>query len=240
MAGLSANGALSPRSGRARLPSVPMCAAPIDPTDPRPDTRSDRTGSEQAHDPGFAPISLRPAIDVAEVQEQLRALGQTRSTTAMAERTELLRLLGRLDEALTVAEETYRLVMFTGDRADLVAARVRRAHVLHDLGRYERAAAEAALARDTATIEEWSELEGAAAEIEGWSLYELARFAEARAALSRAYDAFRAAGAPQERTQALREAIDASMRASMTQPHAAPDERADPVRAAATRVDRPR
>lgn len=217
-----------------------MCAAPTEPTDRSSDSSAEPGATADEHGPGFAPISLRPAVDVADVQERLRRLGQTRSTTAMAERTELLRLLGRLDEALTIAEETYRLAMFTGDRADLVAARIRRAHVLHDLGRYERAAAEAALARDTATIEEWSELEGAAAEIEGWSLYELARFSEARTALSRAYDAFRAAGASQERTQALREAIQASMRASLTQPHAAPEPAPDPVRNAAMRVDPPR
>lgn len=74
--------------------------------------------------------------------------------------------------------------MFTGERQDKVAARIRRAHVLHDLGRHDRAAAEAAMARDTAATEEWPELEGAAAEIEGWSLFENDRFDEARAALA--------------------------------------------------------
>ncbi|WP_144760700.1 hypothetical protein [Curtobacterium sp. 9128] len=171
----------------------------------------------------FAPISLRPAVDVQAVQERLRALGQSRSTDALAERAELLRLLGRLDEALVVAEEVFRLTMFTGERADKVAARIRRAHVLHDLGRYERAATESALARDTATTEEWPELEGAAAELEGWSLFELNRFEEARAVLGRSYEAFRAAGAPAERTEALRTAVEAAMRASIAQPAAEPE-----------------
>ncbi|MFJ3379103.1 hypothetical protein ACIPJ2_01740 [Curtobacterium sp. NPDC090217] len=171
----------------------------------------------------FAPISLRPAVDVQVVQDRLRALGQSRSTEALAERAELLRLLGRLDEALVVAEEVFRLTMFTGERADKVAARIRRAHVLHDLGRYERAATESALARDTAATEEWPELEGAAAELEGWSLFELNRFEEAREILGRSYEAFRAAGAPSERTDALRSAVEAAMRASIAQPAAAPE-----------------
>ncbi|WP_420365696.1 hypothetical protein AAEP80_01635 [Curtobacterium sp. L3-7] len=171
----------------------------------------------------FAPISLRPAVDVQVVQDRLRALGQSRSTEALAERAELLRLLGRLDEALVVAEEVFRLTMFTGERADKVAARIRRAHVLHDLGRYERAATESALARDTAATEEWPELEGAAAELEGWSLFELNRFEEAREVLGRSYEAFRAAGAPSERTDALRSAVEAAMRASIAQPAAAPE-----------------
>ena len=166
----------------------------------------------------FAPISLRPAVDADAVQQRLRDLGQSRSTDALAERAELLRLLGRLDESLVVAEEVFRLTMFTGERSDKVASRIRRAHVLHDLGRYERAATEAAMARDTARTEEWPELEGAAAELEGWSLFELSRFDEARSALSRAYQAFRQAGAPSERTEALRTAVEAALRASVAQP----------------------
>ncbi|MGN7190635.1 MULTISPECIES: hypothetical protein [unclassified Curtobacterium] len=171
----------------------------------------------------FAPISLRPAVDAEAVQQRLRDLGQSRSTDALAERAELLRLLGRLDESLVVAEEVFRLTMFTGERSDKVASRIRRAHVLHDLGRYERAAAEAAMARDTARTEDWPELEGAAAELEGWSLFELSRFDEARSALSRAYQAFRQAGAPSERTEALRTAVEAALRASAAQPKPAED-----------------
>lgn len=171
----------------------------------------------------FAPISLRPAVDADAVQQRLRDLGQSRSTDALAERAELLRLLGRLDESLVVAEEVFRLTMFTGERSDKVAARIRRAHVLHDLGRHERAATEAAMARDTARTEEWPELEGAAAELEGWSLFELSRFDEARSALSRAYQAFRQAGAPSERTEALRTAVEAALRASVSQAKPADD-----------------
>ncbi len=166
----------------------------------------------------FAPISLRPAVDADAIQQRLRDLGQSRSTEALAERAELLRLLGRLDESLVIAEEVFRLTMFTGERSDKVSARIRRAHVLHDLGRYERAATESAMARDTARTEEWPELEGAAAELEGWSLFELSRFEEARSALSRAYQAFRQAGAPSERTEALRTAVEAALRASVAQP----------------------
>ncbi|QQD76038.1 hypothetical protein I8920_14755 [Curtobacterium sp. YC1] len=185
----------------------------------------------------FAPISLRPAVDVDAVHQRLRDLGQSRSTDALAERAELLRLLGRLDESLVVAEEVFRLAMFTGERQDKVAARIRRAHVLHDLGRHDRAAAEAAMARDTAATEEWPELEGAAAEIEGWSLFENDRFEEARAALSRAYQAFRQAGAPSERTDALRTAVEAAMRAAITSPADTADKPRTAREVAARRAD---
>ncbi|MFJ4295847.1 MULTISPECIES: hypothetical protein [unclassified Curtobacterium] len=197
----------------------------LPPENPQPHDRTDRArdGRHAAPvtagvSPGstFAPISLRPAVDAEAVQQRLRDLGQSRSTEALAERAELLRLLGRLDESLVVAEEVFRLTMFTGERQDKVAARIRRAHVLHDLGRHERAATEAALARDTARTEEWPELEGAAAELEGWSLFESGRFEEARSALSRAYQAFRQAGAPSERTDALRTAVEAAMRAAIS------------------------
>lgn len=183
----------------------------------------------------FAPISLRPAVDVDAIQQRLRDLGQSRSTEALAERAELLRLLGRLDESLVIAEEVFRLTMFTGERSDKVAARIRRAHVLHDLGRYERAATESGLARDTARTEEWPELEGAAAELEGWSLFELSRFEEARAALSRAYQAFRQAGAPSERTEALRTAVEAALRASVAQPTVRDEDRPRTAREVAAR-----
>lgn len=199
------------RADRAREPrhAAPAGSAPV--------TAGVSPGST------FAPISLRPAVDADAVQQRLRDLGQSRSTDALAERAELLRLLGRLDESLVVAEEVFRLTMFTGERSDKVAARIRRAHVLHDLGRHERAATEAAMARDTARTEEWPELEGAAAELEGWSLFELSRFEEARSALSRAYQAFRQAGAPSERTEALRTAVEAALRASVAQPKATDD-----------------
>ncbi|PZE77608.1 hypothetical protein DEI81_13565 [Curtobacterium sp. MCBD17_013] len=232
-----------------------MCPLPTDPTgptgprDPRADRRPRDTDPVDLRprtagvSPGstFAPISLRPAVDVALVQERLQRLGQNRSTAALAERAELLRLLGRLDEALTVAEEGFRLALFTGDRADGVSARIRRAHVLHDLGRFERAVTEASTARGTAAIEEWYELEGAAAELEGWSLYELNRYEEARAALNRAHDAFRAAGASPERTSALKAAVEEAMRAHLQNPSSSRrSDPADAVRAAAARRDLPR
>lgn len=225
--------------GVARLPSTVMSLPPDD----QHQNRTDRS-REPRHaapvtagvTPGstFAPISLRPAVDADAVQQRLRDLGQSRSTEALAERAELMRLLGRLDEALVIAEEVFRLTMFTGERSDKVAARIRRAHVLHDLGRYERAATEATMARGTAATEEWPELEGAAAELEGWSLFELSRFEEAREALRRAYDAFRIAGAPAERTDALRTAVEAAMRASIAQP-SVPSEKPRTAREAAVR-----
>ena len=51
----------------------------------------------------------------------------------------LLRLLGRLDEAYEVANEAVRQARFTGDREQLLGARIRRAQVLQYQGKYEEA-----------------------------------------------------------------------------------------------------
>ncbi|WP_423921917.1 hypothetical protein ACPEEZ_01705 [Frigoribacterium sp. 2-23] len=176
----------------------PGLAAPIAP--------SRRSGES------FDPIALRPAVDVAAAEARLAQLGQSRSTAALGERADLLRTLGRLDEALAIAEEAFRLAHFTGDRADSTQARIRRAHVFREQGRLERALNDLHTSHITATTEEWRDLEAAAAELEGYTLFDLGRIEEARAALGDALTAYEAAGAPRERTDGLRAAIEGMMR----------------------------
>lgn len=161
----------------------------------------------------FDPVSLRPAIDAAALEGRLAELGASRSTAALGERADLLRLLGRLDEALAISEEAFRLAHFTGDRADSTAARIRRAYVFKEQGRLERALNDLHTSRISAATEEWHELEAAAAELEGYTLYDLGRYEEARGSLSAALAAYEKAGAPVERTNGLRVAIEGVMRA---------------------------
>ncbi len=164
--------------------------------------------------PGVEPISLRAAVDVRTAEARLAALGQSRSTSALGERADLLRTLGRLDEALAIAEEAFRLAHFTGDRADSTAARIRRAHVLREQGKLERALGDLHTSRITASTEEWRVLEATAAELEGYTLFDLGRYDESDEVLTAALTAYEQAGAARDRLDALRTVIEGLMRAA--------------------------
>ncbi|ROQ37328.1 hypothetical protein EDF46_2784 [Frondihabitans sp. PhB188] len=192
--------------GPTRRPVPASLTAPIVPTGPT----GLSAASGAAH---FDPVSLRPAVDVTALEHRLSELGASRSTAALGERADLLRMLGRLDEALAISEEAFRLAHFTGDRADSAAARIRRAYVFKEQGRLERAYSDLHTSRLSAATEEWHALEAAAAELEGYTLYDLGRFEEAREALGAALAAYEKAGAPAERTNGLRVAIEGVMRA---------------------------
>ena len=168
--------------------------------------------------PGVEPISLRVAVDVRTAEARLAALGQSRSTSALGERADLLRTLGRLDEALAIAEEAFRLAHFTGDRADSTAARIRRAHVLREQGKLERALGDLHTSRITASTEEWRVLEATAAELEGYTLFDLGRHDESDEVLAVALTAYEQAGAARDRLDALRTVIDGLMRAAHDAP----------------------
>ncbi|MBF4574976.1 tetratricopeptide repeat protein [Frondihabitans sp. VKM Ac-2883] len=188
------------QGGTTSHPVPSSLTAPIVPTGP----------SGTSH---FDPVSLRPAIDASALEDRLAELGASRSTAALGERADLLRMLGRLDEALAISEEAFRLAHFTGDRADSTAARIRRAYVFKEQGRLERALSDLHTSRLSASTEEWHELEAAAAELEGYTLYDLQRYEEARQSLAAALEAYEKAGAPAERTNGLRVAIEGVMRA---------------------------
>ncbi|RKR75585.1 hypothetical protein [Frondihabitans australicus] len=189
----------SAHGGLTDHPVPETLAAPIVPTGPL-----------TAH---FDPVSLRPAIDAAAIEGRLAELGASRSTAALGERADLLRMLGRLDDALAISEEAFRLAHFTGDRADSTAARIRRAYVFKEQGRLERALNDLHTSRISAATEEWSALEAAAAELEGYTLYDLGRYEESRESLGAALAAYEKSGAPAERTNGLRVAIEGVMRA---------------------------
>ncbi len=90
-----------------------------------------------------------------------------RSLSALNEKTVLLRLLGRLDEAIEVGNEAVRQARFTGDREQLLGARIRRAQVLQYQGKTDEAVVELTGCADEARGREWTALEAFAVQNRG-------------------------------------------------------------------------
>jgi tetratricopeptide (TPR) repeat protein len=90
-----------------------------------------------------------------------------RSLSALNEKAVLLRLLNRLDEAMVVANEAVRQARFTGDREQLLGARVRRAQVLQFQGKLDDAVTELTGCVDEARAHEWTALEAFAVQNRG-------------------------------------------------------------------------
>ncbi|MDN4616261.1 tetratricopeptide repeat protein [Leifsonia sp. F6_8S_P_1B] len=90
-----------------------------------------------------------------------------RSLSALNEKMVLLRLLGRLDEALQIANEAVRQARFTGDREELLGARIRRAQVLQYQGKFDEAVVELTGCVDEAAGREWTALEAFAVQSRG-------------------------------------------------------------------------
>jgi tetratricopeptide (TPR) repeat protein len=99
--------------------------------------------------------------------DRLDELGNLRSMSALNEKTVLLRLLGRLDEALAVGTEAVRQARFTGDREQLIGARIRRAQVLQYLGKFDEAVVELSDCVTEARGREWTALEAFAIQSRG-------------------------------------------------------------------------
>lgn len=161
---------------------------------------------------GYDPETLRELVDRAAAEYRLRQLGNGRSTAALGEKAELLRLLGRNGEALVAAEQAFRLAHFGGDREQLTTARLRRARVFQHQGELDRALAEMTAVRATAALEEWASLEGSAAFCAGTVLFDLGRFAEARADFTAALDIRTGSEAPVAEVEAARFAQEIATR----------------------------
>jgi ATP/maltotriose-dependent transcriptional regulator MalT len=152
--------------------------------------------------------SLPETMDERAAKARLDELGASRSTDAVAERAELLRVLGRLDEALATAEESYRLAVFTGDRAQVTTARLRRARVLHDKGSLDRALTEVTACRLSARTEGWGEVEASALYQQSSVLVDLGRLGEAKTAITELIELRAAQQAPSEQLSALNGALE--------------------------------
>lgn len=90
-----------------------------------------------------------------------------RSLSALNEKAVLLRLLGRLDEAIEIGNEAVRQARFTGDREQLLGARIRRAQVLQYQGKTDEAIVELTSCVDEARGREWTALEAFAIQSRG-------------------------------------------------------------------------
>lgn len=116
---------------------------------------------------GYDPSTLRERVDQRAANERLDELGSLRSLSALNEKTVLLRLLGRLEEALQVGNEAVRQARFTGDREQLLGARVRRAQVLQYQGKPDEAVVELTGCIEEARGREWTALEAFAIQTRG-------------------------------------------------------------------------
>lgn len=116
--------------------------------------------------------TLRERVDLRALGERLTELGDLRTLTALSEKTILLRLSGQLDEALDTANEAMRQARFTGDRHEVLAARARRAQVLHDRGKVDEAVGELTSCRDEARVREWRDVEAFALAARGRALFD--------------------------------------------------------------------
>ena len=128
---------------------------------------------------GYDPRNLREKIDTAAASARLEELGQLRSLSALNEKVGLYRLLGRLDEAWSVANEAVRHTRFSGDREQLLGARIRRAQVQQYQGKLPAALSELTLCVDEARVHEWGPLEAAAQLTRGKVLFDMGDYANA-------------------------------------------------------------
>lgn len=128
---------------------------------------------------GYDPSTLRERVDLRAADERLDELGSLRSLSALNEKTVLLRLLGRLDEAYTVANEAVRQARFTGDREQLLGARIRRGQVLQYQGKFDEAIVELTGCVDEARGREWTALEAFAVQNRGKVHFDMAEYESA-------------------------------------------------------------
>ncbi|WP_215774972.1 hypothetical protein [Rathayibacter toxicus] len=150
------------------------------------------------------PETLRENVDVDAAQERLADIGALRSLTALTEKAELLRLLGRLDEAWDVATEAVRRTRFSGNRAELLIARVRRARLMQLRGRAEEALSELALCVEEARAHEWHLEHCVALHYRGLAFFALGEFKHAARDFDSAVAIGERVGAPEEELELAR------------------------------------
>lgn len=116
---------------------------------------------------GYDATTLREKVDLHAAGARLEELGELRSLAALNEKVSLLRLVGRLDEAWDVANQAARQARFTGDREELLAARIRRAQVMQFRGMLQEAQVELTTCADEARAHDWARLEAFALQHRG-------------------------------------------------------------------------
>ncbi|WP_349627243.1 hypothetical protein [Leifsonia sp. C5G2] len=134
----------------------------------------------------------------------------------------LLRLLGRLDDAIEVANEAVRQARFTGDREQLLGARVRRAQVLQYQGKTDEAIVELTGCVDEARGREWTALEAFAIQNRGKVWFDTGDFENALADMTAAVFLREKLGASPAEIQAALTAVAVVQSALDAQRGAAP------------------
>ncbi|WP_223691898.1 tetratricopeptide repeat protein [Leifsonia poae] len=130
---------------------------------------------------GYDPSTLRERVDLRAAGLRLDELGGLRSLSALNEKTVLLRLLGRLDEAMEIANEAVRQARFTGEREQLLGARVRHAQVLQYSGKLDEAITELTGCVDEARAHDWTALEAFAVQNRGKTAFDAGDYENALA-----------------------------------------------------------
>jgi tetratricopeptide (TPR) repeat protein len=130
---------------------------------------------------GYDLTTLRERFDDVAAEDRLAELGELRSRSALNEKVGLLRLLGRLDEALAVGNEAVRQARFTGDREELLWARIRRAQVYQFQGKLDTALVELSDCVTEAHAHGWASGEAFALQHRGKVHFDLKEYAAARA-----------------------------------------------------------
>ncbi|MEN0085823.1 MAG: hypothetical protein AAGC66_13760 [Leifsonia sp.] len=176
---------------------------------------------------------MRERVDLRAADERLEELGSLRSLSALNEKTVLLRLLGRLDDAIEVANEAVRQARFTGDREQLLGARVRRAQVLQYQGKTDEAIVELTGCVDEARGREWTALEAFAIQNRGKVWFDTGDFENALADMTAAVFLREKLGASPAEIQAALTAVAVVQTALDAHRGAAPasDAEGDPDRA---------
>jgi tetratricopeptide (TPR) repeat protein len=179
---------------------------------------------------GYDPTTLRERVDLRAADERLEELGSLRSLSALNEKAVLLRLLGRLDEAIEVANEAVRQARFTGDREQLLGARIRRAQVHQYQGKADEAIVELTGCVDEARGREWTALEAFAIQNRGKVYFDIGDFENALADMTAAVFLREKLGASPAEIQAaltavavVQSALDAQRGRGASAAEAAPD-----------------
>lgn len=143
---------------------------------------------------GYDATTLREKVDLRAAGVRLEELGELRSLAALNEKVSLLRLVGRLDEAWDVANQAARQARFTGDREELLAARIRRAQVMQFRGMLQEALIELTTCVDEARAHDWTRLEAFAVHHRGKVYFDQAELTMALADFSTAVQLRKAMG----------------------------------------------
>lgn len=161
---------------------------------------------------GYDPATLREIVDTVACRARLEEIANRRSLPELLERVWLLKVLGRAGDALAVAEEAVRVSRISGNRKDLLRARVLHATILQHLGSHDLAHQELATCASEAEAKGWASMAAFAYQHQGRNHYDAGNFEAARESFKKALFLRYESGADELRIEAVLRAIDAAER----------------------------